>query len=66
MSKPLVFLSCGLLLLLTGCWLGDRFFTARTVAVNFPALAGQNNVALSVDDTCYAPFSHHKVCRFVV
>ena len=39
------------LLLLTGCWLGDRFFTARTVAVNFPAPAGQNSVVLSVDDT---------------
>jgi len=50
-KKPLALCAVAALLLLTGCWLGDRFFTARTVAVNFPAPAGQNTVALSVDDT---------------
>jgi hypothetical protein len=50
-KRPSVLCAVAALLLLTGCWLGDRFFTARTVAVNFPAPAGQNTVALSVDDT---------------
>lgn len=49
-KKPIALCAAAVLLLLTGCWLGDRFFTTRTVAVNFPAPAGQKPVLLTVED----------------
>ncbi len=39
------------LLPLTGCWLGDRFATSRTVSLTFPVPAGQSKVSLSVTNS---------------
>jgi len=50
-KSPFALCAAGALLLLTGCWLGDKFFTARIVTVNFSAPTGQKSVTLSVEDT---------------
>jgi hypothetical protein len=50
MKKLLISLGCSLLLLLAGCYLGDRVAPPRTVSLSFPAPAGQSRVGLSVGD----------------
>jgi hypothetical protein len=47
-KKPFALCAAAALLLLTGCWLGDRFATTRTVSLTFPVPAGQSKVSLSV------------------
>jgi hypothetical protein len=65
-SKTLFVLCAAALLVLTGCFLGDRFFTARTVAVNFPAPAvlmvndAQVQSALRVIDTALTSQGFHR------
>ena len=43
-------LSCAVLLLLTGCRLGDSAPPSRTVQLSFPVPEGQTNMFPSVDD----------------
>ncbi len=49
MNRPLISLGCALLLLATGCFMGDPG-TAKIVSLTLPAREGQSKVSLSVDD----------------
>jgi hypothetical protein len=51
MNKTLTIFCCAILLVAAGCFFGDPVAPPRTVALNFPAPAGQSKVSLSVSDT---------------
>ena len=50
MNKITLLVGSAVVLLLAGCYFGDRLPSSRTVALGFPAREGQSKVTLSVND----------------